>query len=65
MAAPERGRFPGEQFDLAKTLRREKRRRGHPRAACAGHIGKHEIVFGLLRVDTAGRAENQIGQGSC
>jgi hypothetical protein len=65
MAAPERGRFAGELFDLAKILRREKRRRDHPRAAYASHIGKREIVFGLLRVDTAGRAENQIGQGSC
>jgi hypothetical protein len=39
MAAPERGRFSGERFDLAKILRREKRRLDHPRAACARHFG--------------------------
>ena len=38
--------------------------RGHPRAACAGHIGKRSSLW-PLRVDTVGQGENQIRQGSC
>jgi hypothetical protein len=64
IAAAERGRYPCKLFDLAEIARREKPRRDHPRPADASHIGQREIIFGLLRVDTAGRAENQIGQGA-
>ena len=64
IAAAESGRFPRELFDLAEIARREKLRRDHPRPADASHIGQREIISGLLRVDSAGRAENQIGQGA-
>ena len=64
MAAAERGRYPCKLFHLAEIARREKPRRDHPRPADASHIGQREIISGLLRVDTAGRAENQIGQGA-
>src|SRR5262249_50629827 len=64
-AAAEDGGLPCELFDLGIIFRRLLPRRGHPRAAHASNICKREIIRSLLRVDTAGWAENQIGQRPC
>jgi hypothetical protein len=60
MVAPERGRFLGERFDLAKILHRD-----HPRARLRRPHWQAQDSLWPLRVDTVGRAENQIRQGSC
>src|SRR5437870_2912629 len=62
MVAPERGRFLGERFDLAKILRCEKRRRDHPRAACAGRVGKRRIVIGLCASIPSARQKIKSGK---
>jgi hypothetical protein len=49
MAVPERRRFPGELFDLAKILCREKRRRDHPRAACNAYRQARDNLWPFLR----------------
>jgi hypothetical protein len=61
-AAAKSARVPRELFDLGEILRRDKPRRDYPSATDASDIGKRKA--GLLGVDTARPAENQIGQGA-